>query len=202
VDIYLDDCKAETATAADAALGDLVREVKARLEVSGRILVGIQCDGIDVTGESFGDVLTKAVGAHQRIDMQSADPQALVTEALGTTRELLDVSRQTCGDVVDLLSQGDIESAMPKLGECCQAWAQVHQSICNSVAMLGLDAESVQLEDKSLPELLQVPHAQLEQIKEVVIARDFVLLSDILTYEFSEATQAWEKAIDALSNRA
>ena len=202
MDFYLDDSKTEVTATEDAALGELIKEIKARLSASGRILVGIQCDGIDVTGGGFGEALTKPVGTHRRIDLQSADPRKLVVEALRTAGEVLDSAGQASAEIVDLLSQGDIEKAMPKLGECCQAWAQVHEGVCNSIAMLGIDADTFKVEGRTLPELMAAPCEHLQQIKEVIVAKDFVLLADILNYEFPEAVMSWRKIIDALSPAA
>ena len=198
MELYLDDERADIKAGPEVTLDDLLDEIKQTLVGTGRIIVGIRCDGNDVTGEVFQENLAKPSNAFERIDMHSAESRTLVGEALDTVGILLDEGTQAAAEVVDLLSSGKLAEAMPKLGDCCQTWGQIHQAICNSALMLGLDLNTFQVDGQPLPEILAVPADKLRQLKEVVEARDFVLLSDILNYEFCEAVESWAKIKDAL----
>ena len=116
--------------------------------------------------------------------------------------ELLDAAAAESTAIVDGFARGDVRTALPKLGECCQTWSQVHLAICNSVSMLHLDPSRLEVDGRPLVETLRVPFDHLQHIKKVLEDRDFVLLSDILTYEFPEALAAWRKTIEALTAAA
>ena len=201
MELYLDDQKTETGTNSEATLAEVLNEIKQRLGSAGRIVVDIRCDGTDVTGAEFQETLAQPSSTFTRIDMHSADTRNLVAEALETAGTLLDESTRAAAEVVDLLSAGNVTEALPKLAECCRSWGQVHEGIYNSVVMLGLDVATFTVEGQSLPQILAVPNDQLRQLKEVIEAKDFVLLSDILSYEFSEAIDSWRKIKDALKER-
>ncbi len=202
MEVYLDDHKTEISTPTDAAVKDLLAELKDRAGASGRMIVGIQCDGLDVTGDAFAETLAAPVNAFARIEMQTAEPHHLVTEALALAEQLLEASTEQASGVVDLIALGKADEALPKLGECCNAWLQVNQGVCNAVSMLHLDPGAVTVGEKTLPELMAVPADQLKQLKDVIEAGDFVLLSDILTYEFPEAIESWRQMIAAVRDAA
>jgi hypothetical protein len=202
MELYVDDRKVEPGAPPEARLGELLDIVKWRTGEIGRLIVNIACDGIDITGEHFAEMLAKPVASFTRIDMHTADPAELVIAALDTDAKLLDASEQAAQQVVDLLAQGKTGTAMPRLAECCQAWLQVHEGICNAIAMLNVDPETLDLGGKDLPLMMAEPLEQLKQLKESVEANDHVLLSDILTYEFPGAISAWRTLIGAVAARS
>ncbi len=201
MDIYLDDNKLTTELAPDATLLELVNETRQRLTEAGKILVAVQCDGLDVTGDGFGEALQRNLSTMQRIDFQTASPKALVIEAMDTASELLEASQLASTEIVNHLAQGDTAEALPKLRECCTAWSQVHEGICNSINMLGIAPDTIKVDDKPLAELLVKPCEQLAHIREVVESQDFVLLSDVLNYEFGEVVEIWQSIIDTIVDR-
>ncbi len=71
-------------------------------------------------------------------------------------------------------------------------------AIGNAVAMLEIDADELEIGQRTLTEALNLPTDLLRQLKEVVEAKDFVLLSDILSYEFSEAIDSWRAVTEKL----
>jgi hypothetical protein len=198
VDLYVDDRRMALGVAADATFADALAELKQTLASDGRMIVSIHCDGIDITGPAFAESLARPVNALGRVDMQTADPVALVGEALTTADELLDTSQQSAQEVVDLLAQGKSESALPQLSGCCQAWLQVHEGICNAIAMLRLDPNTLMIGERSLTVVMEEPADRLRQLKETLEAGDLVLLADILTYEFPDAINAWRDMLATL----
>ena len=198
MELYIDDCPAESPAADGQTLGVLVEGVKTRVAEQGRILVGICCDGLDVTGEDYGDQLGRPVGEFRRIEMQSAEPAVLVGQALDVADGLLGESAAGCDEVVALLSRGDTKLALDRLGGCCKDWVQVHQAVCQALTLLGADARNPQVDGEPFARRLEVPAQRLRQIKESIIGRDYVLLADSLTYEFPEAVESWRSIIAAL----
>ena len=202
MELYLDDRKTDAGCAPDASLGQLLADIKGRLDADGRIIVGVTCDGIDVCGDDFVEALKKPVAEYTRVDMHSAEPRELVREALNMAEQLLDATRGATGQIVDEIACGNVKEALPKLGECCRVWAQTNEGVCNAAAMLQIDVEKFCVGSQPLKDVLSIPVEHLTQLKEVVEAQDYVLLSDVLTYEFPEAINAWRSAIGALREQA
>lgn len=202
MELYIDDQRTEATTAPDATFAELLEQMKRRSLEAGRIVVGISCDGVDVTGDKFAATLAAPVSDFARVDMQTANPVQLVGDALGTARELLDASEEASQQIVDLLAQGKSTTALPQLAECCKAWLQVHEGICNAIGMLNIDPDHLDVGGQSMPSMMTGPLERLRMLKDTIEAGDHVLLGDILTYEFPDALTAWRQMIDAVSRTA
>lgn len=199
MDIFLDDRRIEADTSG-RSLGDVLKQMQADLAPSDRIVVGVYCDGIDVAVEEFEAQLDQPIRIFDRVEFKSADPRLLVSEALESAAQLLTDSEQGAEEVVNLLGAGQTEAALNRLGNCCQSWIQIHQGICQSIAMLKLDAASFEANGKSLEVLLGGPIEHLGQIKKAVEARDFVTLADMLSYEFPDSIQDWRSIVTELQS--
>jgi len=197
MEIYLDD-RPYSPQSEGMSLGTLLDDVKEALTADGRIVVGIHCDGIDVTTEEFDAQLEQPINLFDRIELKSADPQTLMADALDHAFELLAESEQTSLEVVDLLGAGQSEAALNRLGTCCTAWIQIHQGICQVIAMLNLDVEQFKAGGKTLDELLGQPIQQLGEIKNAVESQDLVTLADMISYEFPESIACWRTIIAKL----
>jgi len=202
VELFLDDRKTEVALAPHAPLHELLAETKKRLAETGRLIVGIQCEGLDITGDGFGQALGEPLSSYGRIDMQSAEPARLIAEATDTSTRLLDETERTTAEIAEQLARGEAQDSLPKLAQCCQAWLQIHEGICNSAHMLGVKPDTHEIDGATLGEMMATPIAQLTQIKEAIEAQDYVLLADMLTYEFSESVTVWRKILADLSKTA
>lgn len=201
MDIYLDDNRAALAATAEMTLGELVAATKQDLSARGRMLVGIVCDGLDVTGEGFAQQLQQPLSAFSRVDLQSADPTELAAEGLRTAGALLDATEEAIPEIVQEIAEGKLAEAMPKLGECCQAWLQVHEGICNVTTLRGIDPHKFVVDGGAMMAQLNVPADRLKQLRDALEAKDFVLVSDVLTYEFGEAIASWRALLAALETQ-
>lgn len=197
MEIYLDD-KPYSPQTEGMSLGALLEDAKAALAGAGRIVVGVFCDGIDVTTEQFDAQLEQPVSLFDRVELKSAEPRALMADALDHALELLGESERTSIEVVDLLGAGQSEAALNRLGTCCTAWIQIHQGICQVIAMLNLDVEQFQAGGKTLDEMLGQPIEQLGEIKNAVESQDLVTLADMISYEFPKSIACWRTIIGEL----
>lgn len=202
MNVYIDDVKADVAIASDEPLDSVLQEARQRVGQQGRIVVGIVCDGIDIADSELVDTLQKPQSEFERIELHSADPAKLVQEALDQAEKLLDETAETAKDIVELLTCGNNAEAMPILSSCCQTWLLVHGGIANAIGALKIDPDSFMVDEKPMTEVLGDPIRVLSGIKESVTAKDFVLLSDILSYEFEEAIEGWRGIIDAVRKTA
>jgi hypothetical protein len=79
---------------------------------------------------------------------------------------------------------------------------QIHEAMGKSIEMLQIDVEQATVNDKRLIELIVKPKETLLQVKEALQARDYVLLADILQYEFPEVLEQWRALLGKLKREA
>ncbi|GJM24474.1 MAG: hypothetical protein DHS20C16_08890 [Phycisphaerae bacterium] len=202
MNVYIDDVEANIATNAEQLLDDVLQAAREQVDEAGRMIVGLVCDGIDVPDAELAATLQKPQSEFQRVDLHSADPVALVREALDQAEQLLNETARSAKGIVEQLTCGNTADAMPILSSCCQAWLEIHGGVSNAMNALKINPESVEVNGKPIVEVLGEPIRVLNDIKEAVTARDFVLLSDILSYEFEEAAEGWRGIINAVRQMA
>lgn len=184
---------------AGSTLGDLVTAVKAQLASRNTLLVGIDCDGLDVTGEGFDLSLDKPLTDYARIDLRSADSGHLVRDALDHLRDALQDAPEQAAAIADQITAGQTQDALHRLGQCCGFWLDVQQGIQNALALQVEDLDQLEIDGQPLPKMVSRPLEVLREIKEAIIAKDFVLLADVLTYEMPEIYDIWLKIINTIS---
>jgi hypothetical protein len=198
VQIYLDDDPGRFSTLATAPLAELVEEVKSAVQRKGRMLVSIQCDGLDVTGTDYPNHLTRRLESYQRIDLHSAEPGTLASDGLDSTAALIDATEQAIPPVVQHLTAGDVAAAMPGLGECTRGWLQVHESICNVAVLIGQNPNDRLPDGSTMVDRLGVAADRLKLLRDAMQDKDYVLVCDVLTYEMPAMFESWRELIAAL----
>ena len=200
MEIYLDD-QTLTTPATTATLADVVAQAKEEAARDERVIASIVCDGVDVAGQDMEARLTEPADAFGRIDFTTGRPAELVSDALAQARNLLDETDRQREQVVEWLTQGDSRQANDGLIECFQSWSRVHTAVVQSIALLGLDVQTLEVNGEGIDTVLGEITNQLKQIREVLLAGDQVLLADLLQYEFEQATNRWKGAIEAVLAR-
>ncbi|MCP4593672.1 MAG: hypothetical protein GY842_23295 [bacterium] len=202
VHVYVDDLSFESGLDAAGTVGELLDEVRASLCGSARMVMGVRADGLDITGEEYGDTLGRAAETFDRFDFITADPRRVVCEALDDCQGLLTEADAHRTEAIELLTRGDSDEGTRVLGECCRRWQQVNSAILNAVALLGLDPGVLVVDDRPLAEALNGALAPLNQVREALAARDFVLIADVLQYEFDPAIEGWHVVLATVREAA
>lgn len=203
MDIFLDDKPIETAfLAEEATIEESLHQVQTALCSSAQVVVGFRCDGTDVPANEMAETLLKPVRSFERLEVFTGTTGSLVTDAMEQAARCLCDSETACQEVANLLTQGLTSEATTMLGECLRTWQQIHEALGKSIEMLGLDPETAQAGGETLVALIQQPMGTLLQVKEALQAQDYVLLADVLQYEFQEVAQVWHNIIGHLREEA
>jgi len=198
MEVYLDEQAIAVDTSPGRTLAQVIEAGRQAAADDERVIVSIQCDGVDLVGEQLDGQLTEPADRYQRVDLLSARAGQIVADALSQARTILDQADAERQRVADLLTRGETGEAVEVMSECFGGWAQVHRALAESIAFLGLDTAALQAGDRPLADMLGEIREQLTQIKEVLAVGDHVLLADILQYEFGETTERWRQGIDAV----
>lgn len=177
---------------------ETLQHVQANLCDDDHLVVGIQCDGREVPAERMPDKLRERAQSFERLDIFTDTKTGLVSEAMSQASACLGETEQACKQAADLLTEGRTVEAAETLGECLRAWQQIHDAVAKSITMLAVDPEAFTVEDKPLVEAIGRPRDALLQVRDALLARDYVCLADLLQYEFGAVTSCWRSIVDAL----
>ena len=203
MNIFVDDVAVD-ATFIEAAttIEQAVRHVGASHCQPDQLVIAVRCDGKEIPAEVMADVLSRPAESIDRIDLVTGTRATLVSDAMDQASACLAETETVCGEVASLLTQGKTSEATATLGECFRVWQQIHDALAKSIQMLELDVEAVSINGEPLLSLLGKPKEALLQIRDALQARDYVLLADVLQYEFSEVTGLWQTIISKLRQEA
>jgi BMFP domain-containing protein YqiC len=179
-------------------VADVLDLARGRLHDSGRLIHLLRCDDREVLGDEIERVLAQPAQAYERIDVVSAEAGELAADVLARAREELSASFPIVAQAVEALTAADLPKAMTTLARALESWSQVHEAMTSSLELLGLDPDTLLLGGSPLGPWLNELVAALRTLKEALLARDQVLLGDVLRYEMDETLRVWEAKLSEL----
>ncbi|MCH8252112.1 MAG: hypothetical protein IID36_06645 [Planctomycetes bacterium] len=196
VEVFIDDNKVEDPQVEAATLEETVRSLQTQRCSPGRLIVGMRCDGIDLTGEEMAAALAKPADSCDRLEVFTGTHCELVGDATTQAIAALDRTNEARTQIADQFSAGQQVEAIERLAECIRTWQQIHAAIINSVRILNLDSGGpIEIGGRPLEAALVQPRDMLLQIKQALQASDHVLLADILQYECDGAIDQWRTVL-------
>lgn len=193
VPIHIDD---QPTNLAAGSLRELLAAARDQLAPSGRVVVEVRVDGASITGAGLDD--DQPTPAASDIRVYSAKPAALVVGVLEDVRTGLAAAQEMQQQAAELLQQDDPAKAMDLVKQSIDGWLQAQQAVGQSAQLLQLDLEAIRIDEQSVLERMNELIASLTELKDNVVANDFVTLADALQYEWPEITQRWDAAIGAI----
>jgi hypothetical protein len=181
-----------------ATLGQLAVHVKQHLDSPDRLVVGIAADGENIEAESLEPAMTKPLATWSRIDFETTSAAEASLAVLHGANALFEEAEGIQHETVELLRQGEDVRARESMVRCFAIWQQTQESVSKVRELLDLDLDSMKLDDEPYPEIFSQLRDRLEEIKDALAARDYVLLADILEYELQETTNKWRRIIARL----
>jgi hypothetical protein len=177
-----------------------VGQVLAHLQRKNRLVVNVLIDGRTPDLERMGVLRQSPLNGHT-VFIETADPSEMARGVLAAVGEqLLDADRLRT-DAADLLQQNQNMRAMEKLAGCFSVWQNAQQSIEGVAQLMRIDLQTIAVDGRVIPDILAEFAEQLRQIKGSLESRDFVMLSDILVYETTQAAAQWRAILAALAER-
>lgn len=197
-DKLVDDAFVNNVTTVEEAL----RHVQANLCALNQMVVGLRCNGQEVPADKMAKMLQEPAKSFARLEVVTGTKDELVTDAMSEASTCLAETERACRRVAELLEERNTVEAAQTLAECLRVWQQVHEAVGKSIEMLQVDPQHIMVGDESLIQLLEKPKEVLLQIRSALQVKDYVLLADILQYEFSAVTDCWRAIIGQLRREA
>ena len=177
-----------------------VGQVLTHVQRPNRLVINLLIDGEEPDLDMIGTVKRSPLAGHT-IFIETAEPRQIALDALDEVEQQLSEADRLKSDAVELLQIGSVEKAMQKLSGCFSTWQNAQQSVVKTAQLLRINLDSMRVDGSTLSEMVDEFATQLRQIKATLESRDFVALSDILTYETTQTNERWRQALDALRQR-
>ena len=166
------------------------------------MVVSVRCDGEPVTQERLDQILTQPLSDYAKLELQTQPLRALVTATLTQAIALFEEAGDARIRAADLLAESKTENAMQHLQKFFNIWRQVQQSTLVCAQALGVDLDTLQVNGLGLVEIFEPLKTRLNELKESMANHDFVLVGDLLRYEFEEPFENWNALLNQLRDQA
>jgi len=174
-----------------------VGEVLSHLRKDNRLITTLLIDGHQPDLDRIGLIRQSPLSGHM-VYIETAEPRKMALDVLSEVQQQLCETDQIRLEAVELFQQNQPERAMEKLGRCFGIWQVAQESMLKIARLLRLDLQTVFVNRRPLTDVLLEFANQLRQIKTALENRDFVTLSDILTYEAPQTSHHWRDVLDAI----
>jgi len=174
-----------------------VGQVLSHVQRDNRLVVNLLIDGLAPDLTCFEGLRKSPLLGHT-VYIETVEPRQMAMDVLFEVDQQLVEADRLKSEAVDLLQRNNPMKAMQRLSGCFSIWQHAQESIRKTAQLLRVDLSRLRVEGGSLSEFLAEFSGQLRQIKSSLEMRDFVTLSDTLTYELTRATQRWVAALDAV----
>jgi hypothetical protein len=180
---------------------DTVRQVLTHVQRPGRMVVNLLIDGREPDLAQMAAVRRSTV-VGRTVYIETAVPRQMALDVLDDVQGQLEAVDAFRADAADLLGQDKVARAMEKLGLCLTAWQAARESVVKTAKLLHLDLDRLTVDDgrtaASAATILGGFTEQLRQIKQNLVDRDYVCLTDLLRYEMDGAAERWTALLDAI----
>ncbi len=174
-----------------------VGQVLGHLQRENRLVVHVLIDGEEPDLERIAELRRQPLG-DRVVFIETADPTDMAMQVLDAVADQLKDTDRSKDEAVELLRDNQCSPAMQKLAGCFGAWQHAQESLLKTAQLLRIDLTKIAVADEALTHLMGSFSTELRQVREALECRDFVLLSDTLSYEMTDTTRKWMGAIDAM----
>jgi hypothetical protein len=172
-------------------------QVLNHVQRENRLVVNLLIDGLEPDLTKV-DGLRKSVLLGHTVYIETVEPRQMAIEVLYEVEQQLQEADRLKSEAVDLLSRNNPMGAMQRLSGCFSTWQHAQESVRKTAQLLRIDLATIRVEESSLSEFLTEFASQLREIRSSLEMRDFVSLSDTLSYEMSRSTSRWIAALEAV----
>lgn len=202
MEVLLDGKEISKSITAEGTLKDAILQMQQDMCPPDHLVIKIQCNGQEIVGEEMETSLSKPVSSYEKLEVTTSSRENLITDAMSQASLSLQETETNCQQVAAMLTEGNSAEGIEALGKCLQIWQQIHEAVGKSIIMLGIDPDNIMIQGESFETVISKPKDILMQIKQALKAQDYVLLADILQYEFKEVTDQWHLIIAKIRQEA
>jgi hypothetical protein len=174
-----------------------VGQVLSHLQRDNRLVTNLLIDGEEPDLSVMGTIRRQLLN-HHTLYIETAAPRDMALEVLYEVELQLAEAERLKVDAIELLHQNSVEKALQKLSGCFSTWQHAQESVLKTAQLLRIDLDQLHIADRTLRVMIVEFTDHLRSIKSSLENRDYVLLTDILTYESTETNERWRQALEAM----
>ena len=198
MDAYLDNEPLESSVGEDERLEALLAEVNRAMSERDRVVVAILCNDQEVNADALPKALATPLSEFQRVELRSQPAGEVARAVLDQASGLLEETEREQPGIVEMLNEGNTVRGMELLAGSFRLWLQAHEAVLGAIRLGSVPLDDVRVDGTPSVDIVNGLKDKLEQIKEALEARDYVMLADILQYELPETLQTWKSLIGQL----
>ncbi|MCL2330036.1 MAG: hypothetical protein FWC56_01900 [Phycisphaerae bacterium] len=203
VPIFLNDKIYDGPTTSQQTVQQLANEIcGSPMDEDAQMIVSILCDGQLIEPNQFDQVLASPIEQFGRLELHAVTIREQVAAALQQAITVLENGHSICENVADALSQGRHDDAMAEMKKLLELFRQAQQTTLLSCQLLGTQPSDLQSGSHNFEELLEKIRQNLTDLKAGMESQDFVLVADLLRYEFAEPLEHWTSFLEQLNQIA
>ncbi|MDH3583494.1 MAG: hypothetical protein OER86_04695, partial [Phycisphaerae bacterium] len=185
--VYIDDTPFPT----DATdLAGIIRSARPKVDPTGRLIVEVRLDGDVVEADDLDEVQNRPLDAEE-VQLVTAEPYALARTALLEVQDTLPAAREAQQEAAELLTADDTETALQHVQVALGVWQQAQMSVQNATGLLEMPLDDITVDDQAVSRIIEQLAEQLRQLREQLLASDWLGLADTLGYELEETVGRW-----------
>jgi len=174
-----------------------IGQVLSHLQRENRLVVHVLIDGKEPDLAGLPAIRQSNLRDHI-LYIETAEPRLMATQVLGEVSQQLDEADRLRADAVDLLQANSNTKAMEKLAGCFTTWQHAEESIRKVAQLLRVDLARIKVDNQPFTLILTNFADQFRNIRNALENRDFISLTDTLSYETTETTRQWKEAVEEM----
>ncbi|MDD4889812.1 MAG: hypothetical protein PHU85_07755 [Phycisphaerae bacterium] len=196
--VLVDQKSVEVTIPPGSLLSHLVEQVRAHVAGQRRVLENMIVDGQAAPADKLEQWLARPCDLIELVEFRTACPRAMALDTVAAVAALLEDSTQLYQGAAEKLTAGQTGKAMELLLGCLNFYKAAQEAVSQVVLLHKLDLERMTLGDQTVGQATRSLVGQLAEVKVALEARDFVLLADLLNYEFPKITSQWQAILSEL----
>lgn len=196
-------------------LGRMLLSVQEQCLGQDDIIASITVDDEELSSERFSELKERPCSDFQETRIVAKHRNNMAASGLRGLKRSLEQSRSDREWIVWALREGQVNEGTRKLLRYLQLWNLVQQSMASACRLMEVDPDTIVMADEmaenteqenpraaapSVSERIHLLGSELQQIKAALENNDFVLLSDVLCYEFPLIQEQWEVMLESLAD--
>ena len=180
-----------------STLGDVLTHVSGR----NRLVTQVLIDGREPDIDHVPNWRRRPLLGHT-VFIETHAPADIAADVLDEVARQMDEAEVSRERAIADLHANAANLALQKLSGCFTAWQSAQQAIGQVAKLLKVDLERVRVQDITLAEALSNFAGQLRDLRDAIEGRDYVTVSDVLTYEIGRTIGQWRDALTQLRTAA
>lgn len=184
---------------AGCTLGQLVDAIRAQAGAE-RLIVRVALNGEPLNETNADALFTRELAIGDQVDVETGGAEAIVGDALRELAGALADVGAAAPDVATRLNSGDIAGGMRDVCDLVTVWQNGRNAIAQAGGLLQRDLAGIIVDARSVGEHLNELVRQLTEIRDAMVAKDMVLLADLLHYEMPTMCETWSRVLGGVAD--